>query len=50
MASSSASLRHTKATLMRILWVYGSTCVTRTFADNGAEAGQFDHGGGETSS
>ncbi len=27
---------------MRILWVYGSTTVTRTFADTGETVGQFD--------
>lgn len=30
------------ATTMRILWVYGSTHVTRTFADTGETVGQFE--------
>ncbi len=28
--------------IMRILWVYGSTEVTRTFADTGETVGQFE--------
>ena len=32
---------NTGATLMRILWVYGSTDVTRTFADSGETVEQF---------
>jgi len=30
------------STTMRILWVYGSTHVTRTFADTGETVGQFE--------
>lgn len=30
-------------TVMRILWVYGSTYVTRTFADTGQTVDQFDN-------
>jgi quercetin dioxygenase-like cupin family protein len=33
---------NTGAGTMRILWVYGSTDVTRTFADSGETVGQFD--------
>ena len=29
--------------IMRILWVYGSTEVTRTFPDTGETVGQFHH-------
>jgi quercetin dioxygenase-like cupin family protein len=29
--------------VMRILWVYGSTSVTRTFADTGETVDQFEH-------
>jgi quercetin dioxygenase-like cupin family protein len=32
---------NTGATVMRILWVYGSTDVTRTFADTGETVEQF---------
>jgi quercetin dioxygenase-like cupin family protein len=34
---------NTGSTIMRILWVYGSTRVTRTFADTGETVEQFDH-------
>jgi quercetin dioxygenase-like cupin family protein len=30
------------STMMRILWVYGGTDVTRTFADTGETVGQFE--------
>lgn len=33
---------NTGSTTMRILWVYGSTDVTRTFADTGETVGQFE--------
>jgi quercetin dioxygenase-like cupin family protein len=33
---------NTGESTMRILWVYGSTEVTRTFADTGETVGQFD--------
>lgn len=33
---------NTGPTTMRILWVYGSTEVTRTFADTGETVGQFE--------
>lgn len=33
---------NTGSTLMRILWVYGSTHVTRTFADTGETVEQFE--------
>lgn len=33
---------NTGADLMRILWVYGSTHVTRTFADTGQTVTQFE--------
>jgi quercetin dioxygenase-like cupin family protein len=33
---------NTGSGVMRILWVYGSTAVTRTFADTGETVGQFD--------
>lgn len=33
---------NTGSTVMRILWVYGSTDVTRTFADTGETVGQFE--------
>lgn len=33
---------NTGNTIMRILWVYGSTDVTRTFADTGETVGQFE--------
>jgi quercetin dioxygenase-like cupin family protein len=33
---------NTGATTMRILWVYGSTHVTRTFADTGETVEQFE--------
>lgn len=33
---------NTGAEIMRILWVYGSTEVTRTFADTGETVSQFD--------
>jgi quercetin dioxygenase-like cupin family protein len=33
---------NTGAGVMRILWVYGSTHVTRTFADTGETVEQFD--------
>jgi quercetin dioxygenase-like cupin family protein len=33
---------NTGSTVMRILWVYGSTEVTRTFADTGETVDQFD--------
>lgn len=33
---------NTGSTTMRILWVYGSTHVTRTFADTGETVEQFD--------
>lgn len=33
---------NTGDTVMRILWVYGSTYVTRTFADSGETVDQFD--------
>ena len=36
---------NTGTTMMRILWVYGSTNVTRTFADTGETVQQFDLGG-----
>lgn len=32
---------NTGSGIMRILWVYGSTDVTRTFADTGETVGQF---------
>lgn len=32
---------NTGSGIMRILWVYGSTEVTRTFADSGETVGQF---------
>lgn len=32
---------NTGPAIMRILWVYGSTDVTRTFADTGETVGQF---------
>ena len=32
---------NTGSTVMRILWVYGSTEVTRTFADTGETVDQF---------
>lgn len=35
---------NTGSGVMRILWVYGSTQVTRTFADTGETVGQFDSG------
>lgn len=34
---------NTGSTPMRILWVYGSTRVTRTYADTGETVEQFDH-------
>jgi quercetin dioxygenase-like cupin family protein len=34
---------NTGSTNMRILWVYGSTSVTRTFADTGETVEQFDN-------
>ena len=34
---------NTGSTTMRILWVYGNTHVTRTFADTGETVEQFDH-------
>lgn len=34
---------NTGVSLMRILWVYGSVHVTRTFADTGETVEQFDH-------
>jgi quercetin dioxygenase-like cupin family protein len=34
---------NTGSDIMRILWVYGSTNVTRTFADTGETVEQFDH-------
>ena len=33
---------NTGSTIMRILWVYGSTHVTRTFADTGETVDQFE--------
>ena len=33
---------NTGSTTMRILWVYGSNDVTRTFADTGETVGQFE--------
>lgn len=33
---------NTGASTMRILWVYGSTSVTRTYADTGETVDQFD--------
>jgi quercetin dioxygenase-like cupin family protein len=33
---------NTGSALMRILWVYGSTHVTRTFADSGETVDQFE--------
>lgn len=33
---------NTGSTIMRILWVYGSTHVTRTFADTGETVEQFE--------
>jgi quercetin dioxygenase-like cupin family protein len=33
---------NTGSSTMRILWVYGSTDVTRTFADTGETVGQFE--------
>ena len=35
---------NTGADVMRILWVYGSRQVTRTFADTGETVSQFDSG------
>jgi quercetin dioxygenase-like cupin family protein len=34
---------NTGDSVMRILWVYGSTHVTRTFAETGETVDQFDH-------
>lgn len=34
---------NTGSSTMRILWVYGSTQVTRTFADTGETVDQFEH-------
>jgi quercetin dioxygenase-like cupin family protein len=34
---------NTGSTVMKILWVYGNTHVTRTFADTGETVEQFDH-------
>jgi quercetin dioxygenase-like cupin family protein len=34
---------NTGSTPMRILWVYGSTHVTRTYADTGETVEQFEH-------
>lgn len=34
---------NTGSTVMKILWVYGNTRVTRTFADTGETVEQFDH-------
>jgi len=34
---------NTGDSIMRILWVYGSTHVTRTFAESGETVEQFDH-------
>lgn len=40
-AGESHRFINTGAGIMRILWVYGSTEVTRTFADTGETVGQF---------
>ncbi|MPZ72608.1 MAG: cupin domain-containing protein [Nitriliruptorales bacterium] len=40
---------NTGSAIMRILWVYGSTHVTRTFAETGETVDQFAQGPGQAS-